>query len=225
VYVRPNSGLASATFLLAQWRPEESVQDGSCSTTVFDEALLRQALEYVEAAKADFGEDFSSPYQSFARAQLLLNEIRVNYGLCLLEGLAEEEYTVYCGKVTEVANTLIGFYEQSDNRTAIGPFAALAYGLRGDVEQLYGDFEAAIASYDAALQIEGISPLSQILFTQYKGDGYYLLEQYELAAEQYEAARQLAEDYRSYGYDSFIDWYVFRRDCARNRGQGEGCEA
>jgi tetratricopeptide (TPR) repeat protein len=225
IYVRPHSGLAAAYFLRARWQPEEN--DG-CADELYIFDWLYRGLEEIDQAQAALARrDDPSQDEPVVRASFLLNEGRLTYILCVmtLSGTITEPEEDYCARFETSASRLIGAFGdlERDEGWYVAPFAAQAWGFRGDIAQMRaveaeetgeGDplvlLREAVSDYDSALAIDNILPLHAMLFTAYKGDAYYAMGQLENARNAYDAARQLAEQNQT--LNGWAEEYTFMRD-------------
>jgi tetratricopeptide (TPR) repeat protein len=216
-YVRPYSGMAAAYFLKARYLPEETAE----CVEWYDLDTLFQALDYIDLANEQRDPSASLPV---VNATKLLNEARVTYALCAMgiSGALEDEAQSIqlCEQFDAAVDELVDSYVEAPN-PSVAPFAANAYGFRGDIQQLRGDFNAAIEDYQRALEIDEMIPYQRMVYTRYLGDAYSWLCQLEQASQNYEAALALALDL---GYEAMAETYEALRDDMDNMIQENECE-
>lgn len=216
-YVRPYSGMAAAYFLKSRYLPEETAE----CVEWYDLDTLFQALDYIELANDQRDPAAALPVVNAAK---LLNEARITYALCAMgiTGALEDEDQAadLCDQFDGAVGELVDSYVESPN-PSVAPFAANAYGFRGDIEQLRGSFRAAIDDYEQALEINEIAPYQRMVYTRYLGDAHSWLCQLEQASQNYEAARVLAVNL---GYEAMAETYTALRDDMNAMMQENECE-
>ncbi|MCC6617056.1 MAG: toll/interleukin-1 receptor domain-containing protein [Anaerolineae bacterium] len=211
-YGRPYAGLAAARYLQARWLPPEN--DG-CDDELIDASPLRAGLDDMEQARRIYARDATAS-EPVVKARMWAIEANLQYTICILEpggGFSDEEMGDACAQTRAIAQQIIDLYEDSHDPT-VASLAGEAHGIQGDLDQLLdGDFYAAIDAYDAALAIDGIYPEHRMLYTRFKGDAYFHLDQFSQAATLYDAARQIAEEL---SLDAHAEYYRALRDLAND---------
>jgi len=207
-YGRPYAGLAAARYLQAHWLPPEN---DACNDELIDASPLRAAVADIEQAKRIYAGDATAS-EPVVRARMWAIEANLQYTICILEpggDFSDEELDAACAQTRTVAQQIIDLFEDGHDPT-VASLAGEAYGMQGDLYQLLDqDYYAAIDAYDAALAIDGIFPEHRMLYTRFKGDCYYWLNQLPQAAELYDAAQQIAEEL---GLDAHMRLYRALRD-------------
>ncbi|MCL4251129.1 MAG: TIR domain-containing protein [Anaerolineae bacterium] len=192
-YGRPYAGLAAARYLQARWLAPDN--DG-CNDELIDASPLRQAVADMEQAKRIYADDATAS-EPIVKARMWAIEANLQYTICILEpggDFSDEEMDTACAQTRAIAQQIIDLYADSHDPT-VASLAGESHAMQGDLEQLLDqDYYAAIDAYDAALAIDGIFPEHRMLYTRFKGDCYYWLNQLPQAAGLYDDARKIAEE-------------------------------